>query len=160
MALYKDVKGYEGLYLISSDGDVISLKHDQPKTLKAGLRGRDGLFYEFVSLSKNGENKNFSVHRLVAEAFLENEDCLPEVNHKDKNTLNNCVENLEWCTKQYNIDYSKSKRVEQFEDGEKIAEYKSIAEASRQTGIKRTAINNNLTGWSETAGGYVWKYVD
>lgn len=160
MALYKYVKGYEGLYLISSDGEVISLKHDQPKTLTTGLRGRDGLFYKFVSLSKNGESKNFSVHRLVAEAFLENEACLPEVNHKDKNTLNNCVENLEWCTKQYNIDYSKSKRVEQFEDGEKIAEYKSIAEASRQTGIKRTAINNNLTGWSETAGGYVWKYVD
>lgn len=160
MALYKDVKGYEGLYLISDEGEVISLKHDKPKRLKTGLRGRDGLFYEFVSLAKNGENKCFSVHRLVAEAFLDNPNNFPEVNHKDENPLNNCVDNLEWCTRQYNIDYSKSKRVEQFENGEKIAEYKSIAEASRQTGIKRTAINNNLTGWSETAGGYTWKYTD
>lgn len=160
MSTYKDVKGYEGLYLISDEGKVISLKHDEPKLLKTGLRGRDGLFYEFVSLAKNGQNKKFAVHRLVADAFLENPDNLPEINHKDENPLNNCVDNLEWCTRQYNVDYSKSKRVEQYENEEKIAEYRSIAEASRQTGIKRTAINNNLTGWSETAGGYVWRYVD
>lgn len=157
---HKNVKGYEGLYLITDKGEVISLKHDKPKLLKVGLRGRDGFLYEFVSLAKNGKNKKFAVHRLVAEAFLINSYNLPEINHKDENTRNNCVDNLEWCTRQYNIDYSKSKRVGQYDNGEKVAEYKSISEASRQTGIKRTSINNNLSGWSATAGGYVWKYID
>ena len=160
MALWKDIAGYEGLYQISDEGEVLSLKHNPPKKMKLGLRGRDGLLYEFISLAKNGENKKFSVHRLVAEAFLKNPDKLPEINHKDENTLNNCVDNLEWCTHEYNINYSHSRRVEQYENGEKIAEYKSIVEAFRQTGISRTSINNALCGWSETAGGYSWKYAN
>jgi len=160
MALWKEVDGYEGLYLVSDEGEVISLRHEPPVMLKGGLRGRSGLFYKFVTLTKDGEEKKFSVHRLVASAFIENPNNLPEINHKDENTLNNRADNLEWCSRQYNIDYSKSKRVEQYEHGEKIAEYRSIAEASRQTGIKRTSINNALTGWSETAGGYCWKYTE
>jgi hypothetical protein len=72
--------------------------------------------------------------------------------------LNCCVDNLEWCDHQYNIDYSKSKRVEQYAGDEKVAEYKSISTASEMTGISRTSINNVLCGWSRTAGGYGWKY--
>lgn len=157
------------MYLISDEGEIISLprivKNGQKqyqtkeKTLKQGKRGRDGLKYAFVILNKNGVSKHYSVHRLVAEAFLDNPNNYPEVNHKDENSLNNNVSNLEWCDRQYNIEYSKNKVVQQFTVyGELIAEYKSISYASAITGISRTAINNVLKEWSYTAGGYIWKY--
>ena len=53
-----------------------------------------------------GHEKAYKVHRLVAEAFIPNPDNLPMINHKDENTFNNCVDNLEWCTNQYNVKYS------------------------------------------------------
>ena len=169
MALWKEVAGYEGLYLVSDGGDVIALPKSvrcgnksvqrKAKPLKIHLRGKNGHFYEAVTLSKNGESKSFSVHRLVAESFLPNPDNLPEVNHKDENPRNNRVENLEWCTRPYNIDYSKSKPVIQIsEDGIIIKAFKSIADASRRTGIGRTSINNALTGWADSAGGFRWAY--
>lgn len=172
MALWKDVDGYEGLYIISDEGEVVALPkeihtrnksgemivHRKSKKIKLHLRGNENAQYVAVTLTKDGESIAYSVHRLVAKAFIPNPEDLPEVNHKDENPLNNRVDNLEWCTHQYNIDYSKSKRIAQYLDGEKIAEYKSITYASKMTGISRTSINNVLTGWSVTAGGYEWKY--
>lgn len=171
MARWRNVKGYDGLYIVSDEGDVMSLPRiidngkavylQDGRVLKPGFRGNEGLKYKYVLLCKNGEEKSFSVHRLVAEAFLDNPDGLPEVNHKDENPLNNCVDNLEWCDRQYNIEYSKNKRVAQYTvDGEKIAEYKSITYAAQMTGVHRNSITNVLRGWSNTAGGYGWKYVD
>lgn len=168
----KDAPGYEGLYLVSSDGDVYSLpktvrgaweQHRSGKKLKKGRRGRRGQpQYEFVILTnREGKPKKESVHRLIAKAFIENPNNFPEVNHKDENSLNNRVENLEWCSRQYNVEYSKAKAIEQYTvDGDKIAEYKSIKYASDITGISRTAINNCLTGWSMKAGGYIWRYKE
>lgn len=163
MATWKHVVGYEGLYLVSDEGDVMSLPrangNRKRKLLKPGKRGKGNLLYQFVVLSNGVETKKVSVHRIVAEAFLPNPNKLPEVNHKDENPLNNRVENLEWCSRQYNIEYSKAERISQYSlYGEKLAEYKSISVASAMTGISRTAINNSLTGWSKTAGGYAWKY--
>lgn len=169
MALWKDIAGYEGLYQVSDDGQIRSLPRERcngrgyyqtkGRILRPGMRGKDGLLYQFVVLSDGKTATNYSVHRLVADAFLENPEMLPEVNHKDENTMNNCASNLEWCTRAYNINYSKAKRVSQFNlCGEKLAEYQSIVVASKITGISRTAINNNLKNWSKTAGGYVWKY--
>lgn len=171
MALWKEIPGYEGLYLVSDEGDIFSLpkvihgawdQHKKGKLLKKGKRGRKGQpQYEFVVLTdKDGTAHHESVHRLVAKAFLKNPNNLPEVNHKDENSLNNCVENLEWCDRQYNIDYSKAKEIVQYEDGIPVARYKSIAYAGKMTGISSKAINNALSGWSKTAGGYVWKYSD
>lgn len=169
MALWKDIAGYEGLYQVSDDGRIKSLPRmkcngrgsflTKEKILRPGKRGKDGLLYEFVALSDGKHTVIHSVHRLVASAFLENPCDCPEVNHKDENPLNNHVTNLEWCTHAYNIDYSKSKRVSQYScGGEKIAEYRSISIAAQLTGINRRAINNTLSGWSNTAGGYIWKY--
>lgn len=168
MAIWKEVKGYEGLYLISDEGNVFSLPRTvnngrgeylhKGKMLKQGKRGRDGLLYQCVVLCKDGICKDFSVHRLVAEAFLEKPLGYDVVNHKDRNTSNNCVENLEWCTQRYNNEYSHNKKVAQYLNGTKIAEYKSIAYASKITKIGRTNINNVLAGWSTSAGGYEWRY--
>lgn len=170
MALWKDVAGYEGLYRVSEDGQVISLPrtvvisnktiHRREKPMKVHMRGKRGLLYCAVTLTKDGQSKTFSVHRLVANAFIPNPCNLPEVNHKDKNPLNNRVENLEWCTRQYNIDYSKSKPVLQIKGDIVVGSYKSIKDAGRITGIKRTGINNVLTGWAKTAGGYKWAYCE
>lgn len=108
MEIWKDIKGYEGLYQISNTGKVKSLKRimksrkceeiiRKPSKLPKG--------YLRVSLCKNGEIKYYSIHRLVAEAFIPNENNYPCVNHKDCNTSNNNVENLEWMTYEENNSY-------------------------------------------------------
>ena len=171
MALWKEIIGYEGRYLVSDEGEIYSLpktvkgaweQHRKGKFLKKGKRGKKGQpQYEFVILvDGNGESHKESVHRLVAKAFIDNPFDLPEVNHKDENSLNNHANNLEWCDRQYNMEYSKGKKVVQYENDVAIAQYKSIAYASEITGISRRAINNALSGWSKTAGGYLWKYED
>lgn len=172
MAMTKGVLGYEGLYRVSSDGKIFALpktvkvgekiQHRKGKTLKPGMRGKKGLMYKFVVLSDGkGDTEKKAVHRLVAEAFIPNPNGLPEVNHKDQNTMNNSVENLEWCTRQYNTEYSKAKKVEQYEiNGTKVRDYKSIVKAADATKIARRAINNALKGWAKTAGGYCWKYCE
>ena len=104
--IWKDIKNYEGLYQVSNLGNVKSLNYShtgkeqilKPPTTKAG--------YLRVYLYKEGKKrKRFLVHRLVAMAFLDNSDNLPQVNHKDENKKNNCVENLEWCTHTFNMNY-------------------------------------------------------
>lgn len=107
--LWKDVRGYEGFYQVSSIGRVKSLE-------RVGYGGRifperilkqnpDSYGYPFVGLHKNGQSKTRCVHRLVAEAFIPNPLHLKEVNHKDENKWNNHVLNLEWCTTKYNLTY-------------------------------------------------------
>jgi hypothetical protein len=170
MALWREVPGYEGLYLVSDEGDILSLPRvvsngrgcwvKPGRILKPGLRGNEWLKYEFVILTTaEGKARHESVHRLVAEAFVSKPDGCNHVNHIDHDTLNNRAENLEWCTQQYNNEYGHNKPVAQYtEDGELVAKYKNITYASEITGIGRTAINNCLSGWSGSSGGYVWKY--
>lgn len=170
MAQWREIVGYEGLYLVSDEGQIFSLPKivnngkseylREGKMLSPGTRGKNGIVYLFVILRKDGKNKHHSVHRIVAEAFVEKPSGCNVVNHKDRNTLNNNADNLEWCNQKYNNEYSHNKRVCQFLNGEKVAEYKSISYASEITKISRTSINNALTGWSETAGGYEWKYCE
>lgn len=97
----KDIKGFEGLYKISNDGKVWSeYKRDY---LKPRL-SMDG--YERVALSKNNKRYEYRVARLVAEAFVENPENKPQVNHIDYDTRNNWYENLEWCDNYENSHYS------------------------------------------------------
>ena len=100
--IWKDIKGYEGKYQISNLGVVKTIHKNYIKELKQQLNCKG---YYTVCLSKNGKHKRFFVHRLVAMAFLENPKNLPEVNHKDENPQNNCLENLEWCDRKYNMNY-------------------------------------------------------
>ncbi len=153
MSVWKDIEGYEGLYQVSIFGEV---RNTNGKTRKSVLGGHG---YLQIMLSKCGETKTFLIHRLVAQAFIPNPDGLPEVNHKDENRQNNSVANLEWCTSQYNMDYSRSKCVHQYDKrGNYIGSWKSTKEAERNLHISAGNISNCCTGRYKTAGGYVWRY--
>lgn len=96
------VDGYEGLYMVSDQGRVISAPHG----FKDGLFLRQKLSnkgYQMLSLYKDGKYTHISVHRLVAKAFIPNPQRKEQVNHKDGNKTNNTVQNLEWVTCQENI---------------------------------------------------------
>ena len=104
----KAVKGYEGRYKILENGDVVRLikgsrNKDGNKVLKHWL-DKDG--YHTVTLWKDRKPKQFRVHRLVAEAFIDNPNNLPQVNHLDGNKNNNAVTNLEWVTLERNIRHA------------------------------------------------------
>lgn len=102
--IWKPVVGYEGLYEVSNTGLVKSLnKYKKPRLLKLTKR-TDG--YLGVVLCRDKTQRTFTVHRLVANAFLPNPDDLEMINHKDENKTNNHVNNLEWCTRAYNQVYS------------------------------------------------------
>lgn len=178
--IWKDVVNYEGLYQVSNKGRVKRIEsvvksclkyHNGFKIVKEKLK--DFCFvnkYYSVVLCKNGKRKMFRVHRLVAQAFLPNPNNFEQVNHKDENKLNNCVENLEWCSAKYNQNYgtrkekrihSKVKEIQKIDkNSKKILEtYFSLSEASRQNNISYKAISRCATGKSKTSGGFIWKYV-
>lgn len=105
MEIWKPIPNYEN-YEVSSLGRVRSLNYnnqtDKVRILKLAIR-KDG--YTQIMLNKEGKCKMYSVHRLVAEAFIPNPNNLPCVNHIDENKQNNDVSNLEWCSYGYNINY-------------------------------------------------------
>lgn len=113
MEIYKDIKGYEGLYQISNYGKIKSLKrtvtHKQngkqnwPEKIINYNYNTNG--YVAIRLSKNSIIKRFLVHRLVAINFISNDKNLLEVNHKDSNKNNNHIDNLEWCTRKENQEH-------------------------------------------------------
>ena len=115
MEVWKEIKGYEGKYQISSFGRVKSVKRfanikcgsKRPIRERILKQDSDLLGYKRVSLSLNCKQKWHSVHRLVAIHFIINPGNKPEVNHKDKNTSNNLIENLEWVTKRENMVHRK-----------------------------------------------------
>lgn len=113
--------------------------------------------YYYVDL----QGKRRLVHRLVAEAFIDNPDDLPEVNHKDEDKVNNSVENLEWCDSKYNANYGtrnkrRGKPIQCIETG---IIYWGAREMERQTGIKHNNIAKAIKNGIKT-GGYHWKYVE
>lgn len=97
MEIWKDIKDYEGIYKVSTFGNIISFKANK-KTLLNPVLHHTG--YLTCRLYKNKKWKEFKVHRLVAEAFVLGDDV--QVNHKDKNKLNNHFSNLEYCSNREN----------------------------------------------------------
>lgn len=189
--IWKDIPGYEGLYKVSNYGRVLSLPRGKQwpyRQTHNNIRKQrvKGHYYQ-VNLSKDGKTKCLLVHRLVALAFIANPLNLPCVNHKDENPLNNRVDNLEWCTYQYNANYGtgvqrqaisrknnpndpisrkivgeiNSKPVRQLTpDGIPIAEFKSLTEASTTTGVSISTIIRHCKGrvWNNM-GRKVRKYI-
>lgn len=165
--IWKDVKGFEGLYQVSNLGRVRSLDRiihraasRRSKDYECIIKGRiikqcnmtSG--YLFVGLWKNGSHYYRGVHKLVADAFIPNPNNLPQVNHKDENKHNNIVENLEHCSASYNVMYGPSairrqagnvrnrKAVYQLStDGIIIQKFNSIREAHIVTGINKNSIS-------------------
>lgn len=173
--IWKPVVGYENYYEVSNTGKVRGFDKivnfgNRKRLIKCHiLKGCINFHgYHVVSLSKNGKKTKHTVHRLVAEAFIQNPNNLPCINHKDEVKTNNHVSNLEWCTQKYNMDYSRvwkksaesrSKPVIQLTlNGEFVNEYKSGWEAERQTGISQGNISSCCLGKYKSSGGYVWRY--
>lgn len=102
---WRPVEGYEELYAVSNFGRVKSLNynHTGVEKIMKPVKDKDG--YLAVNIYRNGQRKMLKVHRLVAIAFIPNQNNLPQVNHKDEDKTNNCASNLEFCNCKYNNIY-------------------------------------------------------
>lgn len=151
---FRDVVGYEDLYEVSNEGRV------RNKNTGKVRKPHKNSGYLVVILYKDGKQKNCLVHRLVAKAFISNPNNYPQVNHIDENKLNNNVENLEWCSAQYNTEYSQAKPVNQYDlSGNLLKRYKSTREAERQTGINSGSISDSCSGKTKVVRDkYIFKY--
>lgn len=172
MEEWRDIKGYEGLYQVSNEGRVRSLNYHMQKGVERILLSsiNTGGYLQVVI-----DDKPVRVHRLVAEAFISNPSNLPYVNHKDEDKTNNNVDNLEWCTPEYNSNYGTrnkrmidkltnrkdlSKPIGQYtKQGILINKFPSIQEAERQLGFAHNNICKCLKHKIKTAYGYIWEYI-
>ena len=126
-------------------------------------------YLRITLFNKNGRRQCF-VHRLVAQAFINNAKNLPAINHKDENKLNNCVDNLEWCDKKYNNNYGKckdkhaktvSKPINQYDLQDNfIKQWNSMKEASETLKLSRGNICLCCEGIRNKTGGYRWRYLN
>lgn len=181
---WKDIVGYEGMYMVSNLGRVKSLDRKveyldgrkyfyKSKILTTSIKGNG---YYTVSLQKNNKPKNYYVHRLVASAFLDNNKSLPQVNHKDEDKGNNSVENLEWCTPKYNnnykgkakrvatkIDYSivskkNSKKVYQYSNDFKLIKIWDSVISTKEYGYNPSCVSSCCRGEKKTHLSFIWSY--
>lgn len=183
--VWKPVKeeGFEGFYEVSDHGRIRSVDR-----IVEGKRGPIKYKGKLISTPLNddgypafnfcyaGKKKSARVHQVVAKAFIPNPANLPEINHKDEDKANNCISNLEWCTREYNMNYgtglkrmkkhpNQIKRHEEskapivginIKDGLEIR-FESISEANRK-GFKRRNLWSALNGYDVSHNGYVWCY--
>lgn len=164
--IWKDVIGYLGYYKVSNLGRIKSLPRNgttnQEKILKPNVL-KNG--YCQVCLQKDGKRKYKKVHRIVAEAFIPNQNDYSQVNHIDGNKQNNNANNLEWCSASYNQLHScyvlkkNVKPVKQYSlDNILIKVWDSVRLASRKTNTKCSNIVACIQGKQKTCGGYIWRY--
>lgn len=170
--IWKAVNGYEGFYEVSSIGRVRSVprtiissgfpRKRQSKMLAASDYGG----YCKVTLQKDGSRKTKLVHQLVAAAFIENPNNYKTINHIDENPKNNSVENLEWCTQKYNINYgSRTERMKitkghpvfQYDANMNlICEYVSQASAAKENGFSQPKICSACNTPGRRYKGFYW----
>lgn len=181
--IWKDIAGYGGLYEISNYGNVKSMgrvvrdsigrvRNIKPKQLKpsitAKMHDKDTGYLEVRLTNKRGKSKNFLVHRLVAEAFIENNDNKQTVNHIDGNKLNNEVSNLEWATFGENNTHAIDNHLRR--DNRYVARtdsfnriigiYPSMHEADRQTGVDYRRIHRLCNSYDNFDGEFYWDYIE
>ena len=171
---WKKIDGYNGKYLISNYGRLKSFAQDKKNgKIKTGNLTHKGYLAVLLYDSK-GNKKWFPVHRLVASAFIDNPEGLPQVNHRDEVKTNNHVDNLEWCTNEYNINYgtknertalanmccpTTSKKVYSVDESGNVEYFDSIGEAERQTGNSHSNIVRALKGRRNHCGNRQWFYL-
>lgn len=175
--IWRDIEGYECLYQVSNLGRIKSLKfwsnvhkkYYEKETILKNKINKHG--YEFVGLHKHNKTKNFSVHRLVAEAFIDNPKMYKEVNHIDGNKLNNNVENLEFTTRSENMLHAYklglkkakviSKPVIQYDfEKNKIKKWNNISEISKEMGFDYSSIYQCCNKKRNKAYNYIWEYSE
>lgn len=170
----KPIPGFDGFYEVDTEGNIYSLRSG---TMLKPYKDKKG--YLHYKLQINGTKYMILGHRAVAITFIPNPNNYPVINHKDENTGNNHVDNLEWCTNKYNQSYGTlskrrsdahkglennpggravRKQVYQCDkDGTIIRFFTSISEAHRKTGINLSNIAQCCSGKRATAGKYKWK---
>lgn len=186
--IWKDVKGYEEYYEVNQYGVVKSKDRlveipDYQNAhaycsgfsyVKPGrvMKQQLNIFgYLVVNLTKNKKQKGHFVHRLVADAFVPNNDNLPFINHKDENKTNNNASNLEWCTSEYNTNYGtcmerrkvtqrttnkNMKPVIAYNEKEYL-EFISIRGAARALNLHQANIQHAIKN-CKRCGNYYWRY--
>ena len=183
--IWKDVVGYDGRYQVSDKGNVRSVARKDSIGRKCGGRmlkptyDKDG--YLRVNLCKNGKQKTRFIHRLVAGAFIPNPNGYSEINHRDENKVNNYANNLEWCTREHNVNHgtliersaqARSKKVKatNIETNEVIT-FNSTVEAGRKgydqggvtkacRGVYKGRAGKLVGGDGRTYKGYRWSYEE
>lgn len=171
---WKPIAGFEGLYEVSSLGRVKALNYRQTGREQILKPQKNKYGYLKICLYKDRHQKFAYIHRLVSMAFLPNPKNLPQINHINENKEDNRVENLEWCTTSYNINFGSrnervakaktngklSKKVYQYDLNDNfIKEWPSAKEIYRQTGYNNGSISNCCKGKRKTVYGYKWSYV-
>jgi 16S rRNA A1518/A1519 N6-dimethyltransferase RsmA/KsgA/DIM1 with predicted DNA glycosylase/AP lyase activity len=163
----KDIKGFEGLYSVTSCGKVYSHISERfliPQKKKSG--------YFVVNLCRDGKIYQISLHRIVAEAYIPNPNNYEQVNHINEIKSDNYIRNLEWCDAKYNANFgTRNKRISEkqtnntkmsrkvlcVETGET---FPSTHEVERKLGIYHSEISKCCNGKRKTAGGYTFEYVE
>ena len=166
---WKAVKGFTR-YEVSDCGTVRNIHTKEVKAIRYTKTG-----YCITDLKENGKKKTAYVHRLVAEAFVDNPDNLPNVNHIDENKQNNTAVNLEWCTAEYNNRYGThnarikatktdryGKRVAMVDalTGDALCVFSSITEAAESVGVTKQAIVYALSDRNHTSCGHRWVVIE
>lgn len=188
--IWTQVPDYNNFYEVSNLGNIRSIdryvnsKNGSTRVVK-GKKTKliDNGSYYVVGLSKHGKTRQHYVHRIVAEAFIPNVYNLPIVNHINGNKLDNRVENLEWCTIEYNVkdawendlmnipqgkenkmygrygkNANKSKIIYQYDlEGNLIKKWDCQRDVQRELGFNEKCISNCALGRTKTAYGYIWK---
>lgn len=158
------IQGYEGLYSIDIDGNIWSYHNSKMK-----LKAHKSKYIE-ISLRKDGIDRRYKVHRLIANAFIPNPDHLPQINHIDGDKYNNKIDNLEWVTNADNMIHAyrtglqtpsrpNRKRIGRYDIGGNLIEiFESVRSAVRAYGggLLHVLYDNK----SKQSGGFIWKFID
>ena len=160
MIEWKPVAGFEQYYEISNMGDVLSVRSHR---IRKPVRNKKNGYLQVV-LCGDKHKKTMYVHRLVADAFVDNPNGYNFVNHKDENKLNCDASNLEWCTKEYNNTYNDKtqrccKGVVQVDPNTGEEKHWQSARKAHEAGIAHYKnISACCRGLRFTAGGYIWRF--
>lgn len=185
---WRDIKGLEGRYQVSNLGRVRSVSrwvnnNGGKRYVESRILSLTSKPNGYICIRiRNPQSCNY-VHRLVAEAFLPNPDNLPCINHKDEDRTNNRVDNLEWCTAKYNVNYGQhnAKVIESLKNSEKrksfykrrskgviqfdpdtneiIKEWESV-NSTKQAGYNISAISMCCNNLRRSAYGYGWRFIE
>lgn len=163
------VYDYTGLYEVSNLGRVRSLNYMKTGDIQILKLNKNNRGYLVISLSKNGKRKQFFVHRLVATAFITNNNNLTDVNHKNEIKTDNRVENLEWTTHKDNINYgTRTKRIVKIRSKKvmaisltekKVIVFQSINQAYRFR-FSKSSVGICCREKQKSYKGYYWRYIE